>query len=165
MVKQTRRMFLTGAGALSVTLAGCSALNESSDQGGAPADDGSNDFADPEPTTETLADSTERLHEDEYRYYGFTFDGDGSVEYEFTVRSGPEIDVFVTNEEEFDHYENQERFRTYDMSSSAGGSGSSNLGSGSYYLVIDNTSAGPESPPANISDDVAEVEIEASVTY
>jgi len=48
--------------------------------------------------TETIADETVEVPEDGYKYWTFELNSNASLEYEFTVRSSPNIDLIVMEE-------------------------------------------------------------------
>jgi len=162
----TRRQFIAGGSVvLTTALAGCSSDSshgENRDSDAEDAADGGDDQGEPvSPDGEEITEKSVEIEEDQYHYSEFDLNRTATVEYRFTVRSGPDIDVFVTNEEEFGHYEDGERFRTYeDSMDTTSGSGSADLGEGHYYVVVDNTSAGVAEPPSNMDNDVIEVDIE-----
>lgn len=132
-----RQLVIAGSSAISVALAGCS--------GGG--------------SREQIIDNRAEINEDGYKYWSFSLEDSATIEYEFTVRSGPEMEVFVLEDSEFREYEAGNRFRGH-SSSGTGGSNSVTLNAGDYKLVVDNTNTGDVSPPTNFDDDVAEIEIE-----
>ncbi|MCD2199075.1 hypothetical protein LPA44_04070 [Halobacterium sp. KA-4] len=142
----------------------------------------------PEPTTESPVEqvfddeiddaeqqTTQRVKEDwidentnilEDQYYQFSWEWEESweIEYEFVVRDGPAVDVFIAADSEFTHYEEGERFKYFgDTLDSAGGSDTVRLDPGSYHLVIDNSELVEAQPPSNFDEDPAQVEIKATV--
>lgn len=116
-------------------------------------------------TTQTrqLVDDRREVSEDEYYRWSFDLNSQATLEYSFTVRDGPDIDVFVLDDQEMDEFQGGNRFRAYSSENGISGSDSVTLSPDSYRLVIDNTSAGNEAPPTNFDDDVADVEIEATI--
>lgn len=138
MAINRRQLMIAGSSAIAVTLAGCS--------GGS--------------SREQVIDNRAKINEDEYKYWSFSLDENATVEYEFTVRNGPEMEIFVLKESEFQEFEDGNRFRGH-SSSGTGGSNSVTLDAGDYEFVVDNTNAGNVSPPTNFDDDVVEVEVDA----
>jgi hypothetical protein len=150
-----RRQFLGCIVASTTALAGCAAFEQSDDSGGGDGGGGS----------ETVVDATRVVDEDGYVYWEFSYDQPVTVSWQFTVRDGPSIDIFLVSQSEFSHYEQGERFRTFESSlDSTAGSESVTLEEGEYVLVLDNTSAGEAAPPTNFDEDPAEVEIEITVS-
>jgi len=141
-VQLSRRKFAAGGAlAFTVGLAGCSSGSE-----------------------ETVVDDTREINEDSYVYWEFSIESSRTITYDFTVRSGPAVDLFAVNEEEFGHYENGERFNYFgEHLDSVGGDGSISLDSGEYVFVIDNTNAGEAAPPTNAVNDPVEVDITITV--
>lgn len=137
MAINRRKLLLAGSSAIAVTLSGCSGSG----------------------SREQVVDNRAEINEDEYKYWSFSLDESATVEYEFTVRNGPDMDVFVLKESEFREFEAGNRFRGH-ASSGTGGSNSVNLNAGDYKFVVDNTNAGNVSPPTNFDDDVAEIEVD-----
>lgn len=156
-----RRQFIgiIASTAATVGLAGCSG------QSG----DGPNvsDEESPGDASETLADETVEVPEDTYQAYTATFENSATLAYDAIVRTGPAIDIIVTNGNEFSNYEHDENFR-YDSTASAldtsNASNSAQLESGNWVLILDNTDRAEAQPPTNFDDDVAEVEIEATIS-
>lgn len=157
-----RRRFIGVSTAAAITaLAGCS--------GGSDSDDGpsvSNDET-PGSSSETITDERVSLSEDEYQYYEFTAEGTVTLEYDAIVRTGPAIDIILTTQSELTNYENEEAFRYNESGSSLdteNATESTDLDSDDWALILDNTNMGKAQPPANLNDDVAEVEIEATIS-
>ena len=155
-MKLSRRSFLGGTVALTTALSGC--LNNMADT---VANNGNRNEQEPLP----IADSTEEVEEDYYVFWDFSVEGSGTLEYDFIVREGPDVDVIVLASDEFDHFEANHRFQYLDSSSGASDIGSVTLSSGDYVLMVDNTTTGEVSPPSNLNNDTATVEIEASLQY
>jgi len=153
MSERSRRWLLGAAGTAVVALAGCSQNDENSDLG---------DNDEQENQREEIVDSRRSIREDEYYSYQFDLNRQADLEYEFTVRDGPEIDVAVMTAGEFSEYESGNRSRGQFLSGT-GGSDVITLSEGSYYFVLDNTNALQVDPPANLNDDVADVEYSAYV--
>lgn len=175
----SRRALLRTTPAVVVGLAGCSG-GGSDDSGSENIDvgdqqterpdsdnDGVPDLRDDYPNDSTRSQrvttiSDERnIEEDGYYYYSINFAQSTTIEYEFVVRQGTEIDVILFDESEFSHYENGERSRYYTGLSalnSVGDSATGQVGTGSYRLVFDNTNYGEAAPPTNFDNDVVNVE-------
>ncbi|WP_135822434.1 hypothetical protein [Halostella litorea] len=173
-----RRTFLASSSA--ALLAGCISDDEDADttqngggdqgnnfNGGGESGGGSNN---PDTTesvqTNTLVDDTVDVSEDEYRYWTFTLNQEATLSYEFTVRNGPNVDVILTDQEEFNSYQDGNRFRYASSGSSLDSIGdriSTDIPADDYVLCIDNTEAGEAQPPSNLDDDVARVEIMAVI--
>ena len=113
-----------------------------------------------------LIDSLSRtwvVEEDRYRGQEFELPDGGRVEYSTTVRDGPRVDFYVMDMDEYDHFENGDRFRYYSRASdpdSAGTDVSATLGSGRYAFVVDNSELGEASPPTNFDEDPSRVEVD-----
>ncbi|WP_336328156.1 hypothetical protein [Halovenus sp. HT40] len=156
-----RRQFIeiVAGGVATVGLAGCSG------QSG----DGPNvsDEESPGDASETLADETVEVSEDSYQAYTATLESSATLSYDAIVREGPAIDIIVTNGNEFTNYENDENFRYNSAASELDTSNTNNsteLDSGNWALILDNTSRGEAEPPTNFDDDIATVEIEATIS-
>jgi hypothetical protein len=101
------------------------------------------------------------VNEDEWYQWKLSYEEETHIEYEMLVRKGPSIDVVLFSEEEYTHYENDERAQYYSNLSdldTIDGTASGWVETGDYRLVIDNTNWGEAVPPTNLDDDVAEVE-------
>lgn len=151
-----RRSFLGGAVALTSALSGC--LNNA-------ADTVANSMEDDKRRSLEVADSTENVEEDQYVYWNFSPGESGTLEYDFIVRDGPDVDVIVLTSDEFAHFEANNRFQYLESSFGASGINSVSVSPNDYVLMIDNTSVGEVSPPSNLNNDIATVEIEATVNY
>lgn len=150
----SRRDTITGCLTFSAGfLAGCT--------GGSPVDTG--DGGGGGSNRQQIIDSREEVAEDEYQYFTFDLNRQATLEYEFYVRNGPEVEVFVMDDQEFDEYQGRNRFRTYSQEGGTSGSDTLTLAEDSYRLVVDNTDGGNVQPPTNFDDDVAEVEVKAWV--
>lgn len=150
-----RRTFVGGAVALAGSLAGCSALDSvDNDSSGGGLGGG----------METVVDDTEVVEEDQYLSYDFDFDSDRTMEYEFIVRDGPNIDVFVAETEEYNHYTQGEAFEYYgDSLDTSTATETIDLAAGEYKIVLDNTDYVEAQPPTNFDGDPAEVDITVRV--
>jgi len=87
----------------------------------------------------------------EWRFWGFDPDEPTVVEYQFEVRDGPPIDVFVCERSAFEEFEAGNNFEVYGNPSgeSTGAETEVEIGAGPTVLVIDNSDAGPANPPAD----------------
>jgi len=178
VTRQTRRTWLAGIAAGTALLAGCSSGGDGGDANGDGGDangdttDGSGesttDSPTAEPTTEAeaVADATEVVPGGEYYYWPFELEASHDYTYEFAVQAGPAVDVFTMPEEALRDYANEEEFEYLDAVSSLDSTGTSvqgTLEAGAYVLLVDNTSAGRATPPAEGGDGEAEVEMLGTV--
>lgn len=108
---------------------------------------------------EQIIDSREEVPEDEYLVFSFDANDQVEFEYEYTVRDGPDIDVFLLDDQEFDEFQAGNRFRPYSTVYGTSGGDTVVLDEDSYRLVIDNTNAGEVAPPTDFDDSVAEIEV------
>ena len=118
-------------------------------------------------STETIASQTVEVPEDDFYVWTFRLNQSARLEYNFTVRSGPEIDFMTIERSELQHFRNGERFSylpSVSTLASVSGRSSRDMPSGEYGIVVHNTNAGEASPPTNFDDDVVRVEVEATVT-
>lgn len=108
--------------------------------------------------------------EDEYETTGmFRSDRQGEISYNFTVNSGPEVDVYLLTPENVSLYESGQRF---DYLSHTTGTSSNTVAVDSAtvpadtttQMLIDNTETGDVSPPTNFDDDIATVQLDAVYT-
>lgn len=142
--------------------AGCTEPSSSSDSPDSGSSSGGGRST-PEP--QELLDRTFRVAEDDHRGTRFTLNYDVRLELEFTVRSGPEVEIFVMEDDEYSQFRNDNRFYA-EQYSGVNGRGSVNLSSAKdWAFVVDNSNAGSVSPPTNFDDDVAEVEVSATLYY
>lgn len=178
-----RRKFLRLAGAATATaLAGCSGGGSTGGSQSTPTEqpdtpterpdrdgDGVPDANDDFPGNSNLSsvlesvDDTRNIEEDEWYVFSLELSRAGELSYEFIVREGPPIDVIVVEESEYQYFEQGERYEYVTeptVFDSAGDEGSGTLSAGNYRLILDNTAAGEAAPPANMSNDVVEVEFE-----
>jgi len=121
----------------------------------------------PEPTTQRVeedwVDNNVTVLEDEFKHITWELEESWEIEYEFIVRDGPAVDVFIVADSEFEHFRQGERFKYYgETLDSGGGSDTVTLEPGSYHMVIDNSELVKAQPPSNLDDDPAEVEIQAT---
>jgi len=176
MTNKRRRSILIGG--ITFVLAGCSA-----NRGG---DESEPDTPEPTPTPRPDSDGdgvpdveddypedstysvfldeeadTRQVPEDSWYVEEFELTETATLFFEFVVRSGPAIDVFLLDESEYDQFRSGNRFRLYTDGSvldAEGGNTTITISAGSYYLIFDNSSLGDARPPANLANDIAEVE-------
>lgn len=164
-MQMDRRKLLAGMGA--VALAGCSSQGSGGNDDSGDSSGSSDENEQSGPVTEEFINDTATVDEDGWTYWDW--EQEQNIEYtiDYLVRDGPEIDAFVTTEEEFQNFEAENRFQTLEGFTSAGVSGtlSGTLGPGSYYFVLDNSNAGQVEPPTNFDEDPADVEVESTRTY
>lgn len=147
-----RNIIGSSATAIAIALAGCS---------------GDDDQSDTESVSIQPFNGEYEVPENEYATTGiFTADSSGDISYNFTVTSGPEVDVYLLTPENLSQYENGQQFdylsHTTGSSPDAAVVGSATVESDtSTQILIDNTETGDVSPPTNADDDVATVELEA----
>lgn len=113
----------------------------------------------PTPTWQTVLDTREQVQEDMYQTWRWSPNTAVESKWEFTVRDGPDIEMFLMEPEEFEEYQAENRFYVMESESGIEGDNQFRIEAGEYRLVLDNTNAGELSPPTNLSDDVADVEI------
>lgn len=150
-------------GSLSL-LGGCSGLLDDEESGDGGDGDGSGNGT---PRTQTLLDERYEISEDEYAAATGEIERDVEVTIEFTVREGPAVDLFVMTRDEFDNYQAGERFKfgqSASIEDEIDATNTAELAAGNYAFVVDNTDRGAAHPPANLSDDVATVEVTITAT-
>lgn len=135
---------------MSMLLSGCSG-DSTSDSSGGDNSGGGNSW-------ENIIDSRKQVEEDGYYSWSWNPEQTVDLDWEFTVRSGPEVEIFLMESTEFDEYQAGNRFYVKNDETGTSGSGTFTVESGNYRFVIDNTDAGNIQPPSNFDDDVAEVE-------
>jgi hypothetical protein len=118
-----------------------------------------------DPNLSTLVDENEQtvdVPEDDYKLWPIEISEEGTVGYEAFVRSGPEIDFFLVTEAEAREYESGNNFQYLDGTRQGvlKAEATVTLDAGVYYIIADNSEAGETSPPTNLDDDVAEVEMQ-----
>lgn len=147
-MSRSRRQLLVASAGICAAVAGCSSRAQSGDD---------------EATREQVLDESITVPEDEYWYGTFEVAQSRRLQYEFVVREGPAIDMWLMEDAEFDRYQANDRF-TYAESASApdstGTTVDAELPAGEYVLVADNTETGDAAPPTNFDDDVARIDIE-----
>lgn len=193
MSNRCRRWVLTAAGAgVSAMLAGCTGPGGTNDDEGSDSDFSSNDadsqvsqdtptarpdsdgdgvidrndeFPQDPNLSQVLFEESDRrnVQEDEWRYYMLSFPQSGRLYYSYTVREGPEIDVIVMDESEYQYFQDGDRYNRYTNLSTFGDAGNTvnePISAGDYRLIFDNTEREEAYPPSNFSNDIAEVEFE-----
>lgn len=154
-----RRTFIGGS--IAGLIAGCT---ESEGAGDSPDSGvGGGSVSTPEP--EEMLDRTVRVSEDDYRGWTFSLNYDVRMVVDFTVRSGPEVDIFVMEDDEYSQLRNGNRFHAKSFGGVSGRQTVRLSSSKEWAFVVDNSSAGSRNPPTNFDDDVAEVEVEAILHY
>jgi hypothetical protein len=176
-----RRKYLATIGSVSVALAGCTGGGDGGTGGG--SGDGSSSGGDgssggseptetetetptetPTPTPQEVINDTRQIPEDEFYRWSFEANVPLRLDIEFTVREGPKIDFLVMSGSEYQEYDDGNRFRTMiDATGTVGDTISGTVEEGPVYIVADNTNRGPTDPPSNFDDDIAEVEVFATV--
>ena len=115
--------------------------------------------------SKTPVDETVTVDEDRNKSWPLEFDGDNTVSYDFIVRNGPAVDVFIVEESEYSAYTSNERFEYLEGDpDSSNGDGSIDLNAGDYRFVIDNSDLVRASPPTNGVDDPAEVDVTLTIS-
>ncbi len=95
-------------------------------------------------------DETIEIPAGEHKAYQFSFPDGGALKYEFTVTSGPAIDVLMIREGEFNYFEQgyQVNYNSaHTVQDNMEGSSSADISEGSYYLTFDNSEMGRAQPP------------------
>ncbi|MDS0258914.1 hypothetical protein NDI56_05850 [Haloarcula sp. S1CR25-12] len=143
-----RRAVLLSSAAVTLGLAGCSSDSDPSGSSGGDTD-----------SWQEILNTRETVQEDEYQAWNWSADQSTEIRWEFTVRNGPEAELFVMESTEFDEFQAGNRF--YAVESAAGTSDETTftVESGDYRFVLDNTNAGDIAPPTNLDDDAAEIEL------
>lgn len=112
---------------------------------------------------EEVISDTVTVHQNGFKVWDWSPTESVPIEYNLTVRNGPNIDYVAFEKSEFEHYEDRVRARYISAASdmnTARSHGTAKLPSGQYYFVIDNTSWGDAAPHINEDDNAAEVEYE-----
>ncbi len=100
------------------------------------------------------------LAEDQYYQFQFKANRQVTLELAVEVHDGPNIDVFVMDELNFQQFEAGNSFVHYESCGGVAAQGfvrSCTLNEGTYSIVLDNTNAGNAAPPFNGVDDGADV--------
>lgn len=95
---------------------------------------------------------TVSIEADSARAFELAVQGPIRLDYQASVAQGPDIDVFLMDDQNYQSYQSGEEFTYFDCSSLGTGSASGvcELPEGSYHLVLDNTERG-EASPATVS--------------
>ncbi len=105
-------------------------------------------------TDQVLAEDSGTVQIEAGQARTFELDAQGAIllDYEASVAQGPDIDIFVLDDQNYQRYQGGEEFTYYDCSSlgTGSGSGTCELSAGAYHLVLDNTEQG-EASPATVS--------------
>lgn len=120
--------------------------------------------------SESVKSGTVSIKEDHWRYWNIEKTSDYnalSVSYEFVVRGGPNVDVYVMSEREYQYFENGNRAKYFSSWSSENtGLAQTEINlqeDGMYVILVDNSDFGATQPPSNFDDDIVDVEYE--LTY
>lgn len=95
---------------------------------------------------------TIELQSGTFRYWQIDSDSQIGMNYTGLVREGPSVDFYVTDDEEFNHYRDEERFKTLSDASAYDtieAQIEDRLDAGNYVFFIDNTNAGEASEPGD----------------
>ncbi len=168
----TRRGVLVGAGtSISAAIAGCGGgggqeTPQETDEPEATATTAeSTATATPTPGAETFADEEVSLPVGQYKSFRVYHDSEFRLSYEFEVLSGPSIDVFVLKHRQLSRYESEKLFDIAGSTLNAdSGSEEFELSSGTYHVVVDNTSAGEAEPRSGINQAEEAVEVQIRAT-
>lgn len=125
----------------------------------------------------TLFDNSIVIEEDHYRVFSFDLQNSAEITIEGQLTAGPEIEIFLFNEEGFISWENLMKLDYLELLmnpsylksvsyhtglSQMGGRSiyqTSMLSPGKYYFVFDNTDLGSITPPFNFADDTCQIDI------
>jgi len=105
----------------------------------------------------------ETVQIEEDKYVRWIIEADGQVEVKVRVADGPAVDVYFVDAARFDDYIKKEKFYFYpalSQSSARRFEASGSMRPGKYALIVDNTDYGGTSPPMNMVNDRATVEVE-----
>ncbi|MGD1834387.1 MAG: hypothetical protein ACPKQO_01535 [Nitrososphaeraceae archaeon] len=105
-----------------------------------------------------LVNKHEELEEDYYASYEFEVNGNEEIDLEFTHKSGPIVELYLFDNDNFQLYiEQKDGVKVYEQKEISSGvvySESYHLETGKYYVVIDNTDSGLVYPPINFENDI-----------
>lgn len=95
---------------------------------------------------------TAQIDAGEARSFGLEAQGPIRFDYQAAVAQGPDIDVFILDDQNYQRYQGGEEFTYFECSSLGTGSASETceLPAGTYHMVLDNTERG-EASPATVS--------------
>jgi hypothetical protein len=117
---------------------------------------------------EYIYDGELQLEEDYYRYFKLELNQDTYVTIDYTIKSGPNMDVYFLSEDAFYIWEriikeNIDEPFYYDTELSTFNTSKSsktiNVPKGTYFVVLDNTDNGPTYPPMNLENDFVTVDL------
>lgn len=115
-------------------------------------------FQQPQSRTQQIVDETKTLDPGYYWSNSVEMDEGTSVDIQLSVESGPAIDFYVMDEDNFEQFEN-ENFEQVEYYSSPSGESTQDLSSdfeapkdGTFYFVVDNTYAGEATPDGESVD-------------
>lgn len=161
MARTRRAVLAMGAASLSA-VAGClgGGNNNNSNGGG---DGGNNDdggdgggnsgpFPDHTDVNDIFfeRDETIEIPAGEYHDYEINFEDGGALSYEFTVTSGPAIDVLLIRDGEFGYFEEGHKVNynsAHSIQEDTEASSSSGISEGTFHLTFDNSEMGRAQPP------------------
>ncbi len=110
---------------------------------------------------------TAQVEPGDARTFGLEAQGAIRFEYQAAVAQGPDIDVFILDDQNYQRYQSGEDFTYFECSSLGTGSasGTCELPAGTYHMVLDNTERG-EASPATVStgSQTASVDYEFTAT-
>jgi len=104
-----------------------------------------------------------QVMEDHYRQYQVKLKGTAELIIDYTVKSGPHVDVFFFDSNNYglwkkgfsqftdEEYEYIEELSSFGMGHAIK---SHRVDAGIYYVIFDNTSLGPTSPPVDFKNDI-----------
>lgn len=108
----------------------------------------------------TAESGTLSVWEQGYSEIKFEFNSTTAVKYTIVLTSGPRVDVFLFDKDEYRNYATDENFHYIEAGTSLNVSMAQKnitLNAGTYYLLVDNTDYGVARPPANGVVDIATV--------
>lgn len=162
MVRTRRAVLAMGAAGLSA-LAGCSGGDDNSDGGdgngngnggGGGGGGNSGPFPDHTDVTEIFfeEDETIEIPAGSFTQYEIDFENGGALKYDFTVTSGPAIDVLLVRDGEFGYFKEGHEVNynsAHSIQEGSEGSSSADISSGTYHLVFDNSEMAKAQPPTS----------------
>lgn len=164
----SRRKWLTAVGcSIPTTLAGCTSSDDDGNDGndGGDGDDSAANDGGGRETIDTFSDAY-TIREDAYKGINFEVEQDSTIEWDAIVRTEFAVDIIVLTQAELAHFENEERFEYLSDATrldTVGADVSATVPEGEYALIVDNSDMGEATPPTNLDDDLADVEIEGGL--
>ncbi|WP_415380839.1 hypothetical protein [Halosimplex sp. TS25] len=157
MVRTRRAVLAMGAASLSA-VAGClgggNGDSDGGDGGGDGGGGGGNSGPFPEHTDVTdeffTKDETIEIPAGKFTGYEIEFENGGALKYNFTVTSGPAIDVLLIRDGEYGYFTDGHEVNynsAHSVQKSKEASSSADISSGSYHLVFDNSEMAKAQPP------------------